>query len=93
MVVVRPGDWLWLSAPASSSFNVPIGCKVESVGKSKVIVVDDEGQKHTFDMVKAASRNQFVIIRVNPVNSEKCPYSRNGPKTVSFREMKVLRIR
>ena len=60
MVVVRPGDWLWLSAPASSSFNVPIGCKVESVGKSKVIVVDDEGQKHTFDMVKAASRNQFA---------------------------------
>ena len=68
MVVVRPGDWLWLSAPASSSFNVPIGCKVESVGKSKVIVVDDEGQKHTFDMVKAASRNQFVIIRLNLVS-------------------------
>jgi len=89
MVVVRPGDWLWLSAPASSSFNVPIGCKVESVGKSKVIVVDDEGQKHTFDMVKAASRNQFVIIRVN---SEKCAYSRNGPKTASFRVIWALSI-
>ena len=85
MVVVRPGDWLWLSAPASSSFNVPIGCKVESVGKSKVIVVDDEGQKHTFDMVKAASRNQFVIIRVNAVNSKKWLVS-----TTVYRRQRIL---
>ena len=56
MVVVRPGDWLWLSAPATSSFKVPIGCQVKQMIKNQVTVVDDEGRQHTFDVVKAASR-------------------------------------
>ena len=55
MVVVRPGDWLWLSAPATSSFKVPIGCQVKQMVKNQVTVVDDEGRSHTFDVVKAAS--------------------------------------
>ena len=57
MVVVRPGDWVWLSADARASFQVPIGCQVKSVSKSnEVSVSDDEGRSYTFNLVKAASR-------------------------------------
>ena len=56
MVVVRPGDWVWLSADAGSSFQVPIGCQVKSSKDSQVTVKDDEGRTYTFNMVKAASR-------------------------------------
>ena len=62
MVVVRPGDWVWLSADASSSFQVPIGCQVKSVSKSnEVTVSDDEGRSYTFNLVKAASRNHGLF--------------------------------
>ena len=62
MVVVRPGDWVWLSADANSSFQVPIGCQVKSVSKSnEVNVSDDEGRSYTFNLVKAASRNDGVF--------------------------------
>ena len=66
MVVIRPGDHVWLTSYGERKLEVSIGAQIKKSDGGKILLLDDDGHEHWVEISKASKQ----IKSMHPTSQE-----------------------